>query len=185
MNVDRLVKRTAIVVFLLCVAGVVLAGVVSTEAPPVYEVHLDDNTMQKGAWPATEAECVARAKALLPSGCCVVRRKFTNVGTCDDVPKPALPRELDAEGYVIKPPVRAKQLSDTDWLTEIQDYVPAPYPTCWVIGWREITEADVNDEASDLLADEPVEWPAELLAAYAARCAERHEHKVYYEGDQC
>jgi len=145
-------------------ALLLLLALTTVESPPVYNIYLADGTIEKKEWPKTHEECVARAKAIVPKGTCVTREVFTNTPTCEGVAKPVLPRELDADGYVIKPPLRAKQLSETDWTTELQDYVPAPAPTCWVLGWREITQADVDDdEYPDVAMMEPVIWPGDVV----------------------
>lgn len=164
------------------------AGVTSTEQPTQYLIRLADKTYEQNkAAPKTHDECLTRAQAIIPAASCVTIESFANIGNCDGVAKPAIARELDADGYVVKPPIRGKQLTDTDWTTEIQDYVPAPYPACWVLGWREITENDLNDEFSDELANsiEPVRLTPELQAAWDASCAERHRAHVYYPEDTC
>lgn len=132
----------------------------TTEAPTLYDLLRADNTSVSPR-PTTEAECLSRAKAE-GTWTCITRRKFTTVANCDGVVKPVIARELDADGYIVKPPIRAKQVSETVWQTEIQDYVPAPAPTCWVLGWRLIADADLNDEYSDLLVQEPVIWPGDV-----------------------
>ncbi len=186
MNIDRLVMRTAVVVFLLCVAGTVIAGITSTPQPPQYLIRLADKSYEKGkAAPKTIEECRERAKAIVPGADCVTIEGFANVATCEGVAKPAWPLTLDAEGYVVKPPIRAKQLNDTDWQTEIQDYVPAPYPECWVLGWRVLSDADVAEDASVASVDEPVDIPADVLAAWVASCPIRHERGIVYSDDAC
>lgn len=140
-----------------------LLALATTEGPPSYELHkMPENTLV-APWPKTEAECVDKARASEGKWQCVVRRNFETVATCDGVAKPAMPRELDADGYLVKPPIRAKQVSDTEWLTEVQDYVPASAPACWVLGWRLLADADLNDEFSDVLVQEPVVWPGDVV----------------------
>jgi hypothetical protein len=113
----------------------------------------------------TQALCEAAAKATLTvSGTYQCNTSVTLKVTVTCPAKPDLPRTLDADGYVIKPPMRAKQLTETDWTTELQDFVPAPAPACWVLGWREITQVDVDDdEYPDVAMVEPVIWPGDVV----------------------
>ena len=190
MNIDRLVMRVSVLVFLLCVAGVCLAGITSTPQAPQYLIRLADKTYEKGKTvPLTHDECLKRAAAIIPRASCVTIEDFDNAGNCDDVPKPAWEIEKDAEGFLIKPAFRSrfKEGSDTEFVHEVEDYKPAPYPTCWVKDWRTAMESDFTNEDEPKLAnvDEPVVWPAALVAAWQASCPERHLHKIYYDGDEC
>lgn len=189
MNIDRLVMRVAVLVFTLCVVGVVMAGITSNESPTVYRILLADGTLEKGTeWPKSLDECVKRASAILPKGTCSIQRTFNNVGTCDDIQKPVLPRELDADGFVVKPPIRGKEpATGNDWTTEIQDYVPAPYPTCWVMGWREIADADlVEPDLMQANSVEPMPVPEGFDAEWHAPEAEafRHTTHICYDDDK-
>jgi hypothetical protein len=188
VNIDRLVRRTAIVVFLLCIAGIVMAGITSTEQPPQYLIRLADKTYEQNkAVPKTREECLARAKAIIPLASCVTIESFANAGTCADISKPVLQRELDADGFVVKPPIRGKEpASGNDWTTEIQDYVPAPYPACWVLGWREITQADLDDDVELANHDEPVPMTGDYLVKWLEPESEAARHHMYicYETDK-
>lgn len=172
---------------LLLLSSAAIAGITSTEEPVQYLIRLADKTYEKGKTaPKTLDECRARAKAIIPEASCVTIEGFTNVGNCDDVAKPVVPQTLDADGFVRQPPIRGKPPeTGNDWTTQIQDYVPAPYPTCWIIGWREITETDIHDPAQDALANsnEPVKLTPALQAAWDASEAERHRARIYYPGD--
>lgn len=125
-------------------------------------------------------QCVDMVKVTIGKSTCTDVYGYTTAGTCDDVPKPVIPRELDADGFVIKPPIRGKEpAAGNDWTTEIWDYVPAPYPACWDLGWREITQADLVDDGPRLAntiepfpfsAEDQRDWDARQVAA-AAACA--------------
>lgn len=189
-NHTRALCASVLFVVLAAIGARAIAGTTSTEAPTVYMILLADDTIEKGKeWPKTLDECVKRAQAIIPAGSCSIRRKFTNVGTCVDVPKPKWLRELDADGFVIKPGIRGKLKagSDSDYDFEVEDYVAAPYPDCWVKGWRVAMAKDFNDESQSEVAGvmEPtwhtpeekakldafnVEWQASKDAA-AAACA--------------
>jgi hypothetical protein len=154
---------------LLLLSAAALAGISSTESPTVYMILLADNTVEKGKTaPKTEAECIARAQAIIPQGSCSIRRTFVNAGTCDA--KPAWPREIDANGFVVKPGIRGKLKSgsDSEYDFEVEDYVPAPYPECWVKGWRVAELTDFDDEPELASVDEPVWHTPEQKAAYDA-----------------
>lgn len=151
---------------LLLVTSLAQAGTATTEAPTLYDLLTEDNKAVSPR-PTTEADCLARAKAV-GTWSCIVRRKFTTVANCDGVAKPVIARELDADGYVVKPPMRGKPITETDWTTEVQDWVQAPAPTCWVLGWREVTQADFNEDIVEdgppaLVADT---WSPALQALY-------------------
>jgi hypothetical protein len=140
--------------------------------------------------PKTLDECRARAKALLPHGDCVTIEGFDNVGTCEDVAKPKWPIEKDAEGFVIRPHFKDdgfKPGSDTEYQFQVEDFVPGPYPECWVKGWRIAELEEINgsypDEPELANIDEPVTWTADLQARWIASEAERHERGIYYDGD--
>jgi hypothetical protein len=130
-------------------------------------------------------QCMDMAKAAPGKATCTDVYGITVTGTCDDVAKPVLPRELDSDGFVIKPPIRGKQITDTDWTTEIQDYVPAPYPTCWALGWREITQADMVEDQQLANDETPASKPPGFDAEYHTLAAElvRHETCVCYSDD--
>jgi hypothetical protein len=99
-------------------------------------------------------------------------------GTCDD--KPTIPRTKDADGFNVQPPIRYKESTEGDLTdVEIQDYVPAPYPTCWVLGWRDAKVEDLAPPTADLpntiepfpfSPEDQKEWDARQVAE-AAACA--------------
>jgi hypothetical protein len=156
---------------LLLLSAAALAGISSTESPTVYMILLADNTVEKGKpWPTTEAECIARAKAIIPQASCSIRRTFTNAGNCADVAKPKWVVEKDADGYLIKPAFRSKFAdgSDTEFVHEVEDFVPAPYPECWVKGWRIAELSDFDDEPELASIEEPVWHTPEERAKYDA-----------------
>lgn len=156
--------------FLLALlAGTAVAGTTTTEAPAAFDL-LDAANKAVSPQPKTLIECITRAKAI-GTWQCVTRQKFTTVANCDDVSKPVIPRVLDVDGYVIQPPMRGKPITENDWTSEVQDYVPAPAPICWVLGWREVTQADLVLDSNDLLVQEPVVWPDELQALWDASAA--------------
>lgn len=127
----------------------------------------------------TQALCQAAALTLTKAGTyrCDTSITLTVTIDCTGVLKPVIPRKLDADGYVIEPPIRAKEpATGNDWLTEIEDYVPAPAPACWVKGWREITQADIVGEPELAAVMEPITWPAELQALWDASADERVGH---------
>ncbi len=146
-----------------------LAGIVSKEGPTVYMVLLADGTVEKlKEWPKTLEECRARAQAIIPKGSCSVRYPFDNVGTCDDVAKPQWPRELDPNGFVLKPSFRSKvdPTDDTNYTHEVEDFVAAPFPVCWVKGWRVAMAEDLDDGPEELAGVHEPTWitPAQKAA---------------------
>jgi hypothetical protein len=117
------------------------AGLITTEGPPSFELHRADKSLVT-PWPKTEAECVARAAASIGEWQCVIRRNFTTVGTCADVPMPEWPVQLTPEGFLIRPALKVEELPDGSWgPTQEEGYVPAPFPECWVLGWVPYTGA--------------------------------------------
>lgn len=125
-------------------------------------------------------QCMDMAKAAPGKSTCTDVYGITATGTCDDVAKSTIPRTKDADGFTVQPPVRYKE-STTGDLTdiEIQDYVPAPYPACWVLGWRDAQVADLAPPTADLpnsiepfpfSAEDQLDWDARQVAAVAA-CA--------------
>lgn len=137
----------------------------------------------------TQALCQAAALTLTKAGTyrCDTSVTLTVTIDCTGVVKPVIPRKLDADGFVIDPPIRGKEpTSGNDWTTEIEDYVPIPVPPCWVKGWREITQADLTTEAE--LAALPPEpdccWSEALQANWDSEGsrARRFNHAV--DGDE-
>jgi hypothetical protein len=139
---------------LYMIAGALSAGTSTTVALPRFELYDSANQLVEPK-PKTWEECATRAQAV-GGWTCVMRQKFTTVGTCDDVPKPEWPMVVNAEGFTVLPELRA---SDDGMTTEEQGYVPAPYPACWVLGWVPYTG---DWHAPDLgTVHEPVYRPGE------------------------
>lgn len=131
-----------LMVVLAAAASAAFAGTSVLEGPTTYEVHKADNTMEKGAWPTTVEDCVARAKAQTPKGSCVIRRNFETVQNCEGVAAPHIYLELvDVEGTKAwnLPP---SEWPEPDYLERTWLYVhnatwPLGYPNCWVRGWED------------------------------------------------
>jgi hypothetical protein len=117
-----------VVAALLAVAGSVAAAILVEREATIYS--LDDATY------ATEAECLAAARAGLGAAprVCEIASRLVVTGNCSDVPMPALVSEA-----------RAVRLSDIDWRTDVNRYVPAPYPNCWAVEWVPLTYSGTAD----------------------------------------
>jgi hypothetical protein len=178
MNIDRLVKRTAILVFTLCVIGVAIAGTVATQKPGDWALKKQGDNTILSRYPTLD-ECVKAA----PAGKykCDTSVALEVTGTCDDVPKPSIPRTKDADGFNVQPPIRYKEGTEGDLTdVEIQDYVSAPYPTCWVLGWRDAKVEDLAPPTADAgTVNEPVQQSAEFLAEWSSEESQAARHLVH------
>lgn len=176
---------------LLLLSSVAFAGTTSTMVGGISVFHPEGTapavTYKDAAGKTAHDACQEAAKAYVGKATCSDVFTFTTVGTCADVAKPKWTVEFDANGYLIKPAFRSKfkEGSDTEFVHEVEDYVPSGYPECWVKGWRVAMESDFTDDNDELLASsvEPVQWPADLQAKWDASEAERHYAHVYYPGD--
>jgi hypothetical protein len=65
------------------------------------------------------------------------------VATCDDVPKPPLPKDTEAW---------AVQVTDIEWRTDVTAWVAVPPPACWALGRGELvyTDNEAEQGAPDL-----------------------------------
>lgn len=155
---------------LLLLTSAAFAGLSTTDGQVSYELHqMPSNAMVPGPWPISEADCIAKAKASIGKWACVTRRNFETVGTCDDVPQPAFPVKVNAEGYLEVPEIRVPVLANgTDWgPAEIQAMVPAPYPACWQIGWVLYTGQEYTTDIEGDPVMEPVCWGDECTVVPA------------------
>jgi len=139
------------------------AGVDLVEGKTSWELHVDDgktNPIVPGEWPTDFATC--KAKIDKPGKfICVMRVKFEAVGTCTEEWKkpPVFELKLDADGFLVLPKARAKQVSDTEWITEQFAFVHGTYPDCWVAGWAEITDWNEFGNFEGPGVDEPTGRP--------------------------
>lgn len=139
---------------LAAAASIAHAGTTTTEGAPSFELHAMPANTIVSPWPKTEQECVDKAKASLGHWQCVTRRNFDTVGTCADVPKPAFPVKVDADGFLLKPALRVPVDEKGNWgATEMEGFVAAPYPACWVMGWVPYVPEVEPDHGT---VDEPV-----------------------------
>lgn len=85
----------------------------------------------------TYAECIDAIRVLGPGDykckdVTTVKAEFT----CDDVPMPALPTKINAEGFLEQPGIVVAALPDGTWGPTMQEgFVRGPgFPNCWVPG---------------------------------------------------
>lgn len=153
----------ALALLLALAAGVALAGVDLVQGKTSWEAHVDDgktNPIVPGEWPTDLQTCIAKIDAIKEAGkkyICVMRVRFEAQGSCVDEWKtpPVFELKKDADGFLVLPEARAKQLSDTEWTTEQFAFVHGEYPNCWVAGWAPLTEWGANGEFEGPGVDEP------------------------------
>lgn len=168
MNVDKLVMRVAVLVFAMCVACIAFSGTTSTMVGGISVFHPEGSpavTYKDAAGKTAHDACQDAAKAYVGKATCSDVFTFTTVGTCADVPQPAFPVKVNAEGYLEVPEIRVPVLANgTDWgPAEIQAMVQVPYPKCWDIGWVLYTGQEYTTDIEGEPVMEPVCWMDECV----------------------
>lgn len=149
-----------------------ISATVNTNTSILHDAN--DKTVTYKTTPAASAhdQCIQAASVIVGKSTCTDVYGIVVVGTCDAAPK--FPVKVNADGYLEVPEMRIPVLANgTDWgPPEIQAMVPAPYPTCWQIGWVPYTGQEYTTDDVEPVMD-PVAWPAELLALWDASKSER------------